>query len=270
MARRLADGFQNVLGISQNGRHRRRHDGRGIKRKAASAAAAALKSASLSTSVRKKGKKKRKKGATGAAVSSYLIPSCESHGAISTINALAVINTVSRQPMARKRSGGGERGAGRGGGAVFVSLAILSPSSFSCHFVPVITPKMVAGLCDLLRWRGGQTGTGGVGGEEDYGMEEGASYFPFCWWRARWPRHRGRNGGEVEVFERLMPLARRRGRFNSTAAGCCGVSMSDKVFVLCQRKKTKKNKHPLMVCLCCFFFSSNIVIYMCLIYAAHV
>lgn len=27
-------------------------------------------------------------------------------------------------------------------------------------------------------WVGGQTGTGGVGEEEDYGIEEGVSYFP--------------------------------------------------------------------------------------------
>lgn len=44
--------------------------------------------------------------ATGSTVSSYLIPSRMSLGAISTINTLAVINTVLRQPMARKGSGG--------------------------------------------------------------------------------------------------------------------------------------------------------------------
>lgn len=31
--------------------------------------------------------------------------------------------------------------------------------------------------CDLPCGRGGQTGKGGVGGEEDYGIEEGVSYF---------------------------------------------------------------------------------------------
>lgn len=81
-------------------RRLQRDDGHGEESETGTAAAA-LKNASLSTL------KKRKKKATGSTVSSYLIPSCASHGAISTINALAVINTVLRQPMARKRSGGG-------------------------------------------------------------------------------------------------------------------------------------------------------------------
>ncbi len=57
-------------------------------------AAAALKNASLPT-----------QKATSSTVSSYLILSRVSLGAISTINTLAVINTVLRQPMARKGSG---------------------------------------------------------------------------------------------------------------------------------------------------------------------
>lgn len=39
---------------------------------------------------------------TDSKVSSYLIPSCVSLGAISAINTLAVINTVLRRPMAQK------------------------------------------------------------------------------------------------------------------------------------------------------------------------
>lgn len=165
--------------------------------------------------------------------------------------------------MARKRSGGGERG--RGGVA---SLAILSPSSFSCHFVPVITPKMVAGLCDLLRGRGGQTGTGGVGGEEDYGIEEAASYFPFCWWRPCWAATgagRRRGGGVAKERQGCCP-SHVEGQIHPTRG--CEASACQTKCLYCA-SATKKTKHPLMVCLC-FFCFFNIVIYMCLIYAAHV
>ncbi len=73
-------------------RRRLQRDGR--QNESDAGAAAALKNASLPT-----------QKATGFTVSSYLIPSHMSLGAISTINTLAVINTVLRQPMARKGSG---------------------------------------------------------------------------------------------------------------------------------------------------------------------
>lgn len=50
------------------------------------------------------------------------------------------------------------------------ALAIHVPFS-SCHFVPVLHLKWWQD-CDLPCARGGQTGKGGVGGEEDYGIEE--------------------------------------------------------------------------------------------------
>lgn len=77
--------------------------------------------------------------------SSYLILRRMSHGAICSINTPAVINTVLRQPMAWKRMGGG---GGGGGGVEWerLQLWLSSLPYFSCHFVPVITPKMVAGL----------------------------------------------------------------------------------------------------------------------------
>lgn len=66
-----------------------------------------------------------------------------SHGAICSINTPAVINTVLRQPMAWKRLR-----EGGGGGVEWerLQLWLSSLPYFSCHFVPVITPKMVAGL----------------------------------------------------------------------------------------------------------------------------
>lgn len=75
-------------------------------------------------------------------LSSYLIIRRMSRGAICSINTLAVINTVLRQPMAWKRLGGG------GGDVEWerLQLWLSSLPYFSCHFVPVITPKMVAGL----------------------------------------------------------------------------------------------------------------------------
>lgn len=181
--------------------------------------------------------------------------------------------------MARKRSGGGGSVALGEAGGRFVSLAILSPSSFSCHFVPVITPKMVAGLCDLLRGRGGQTGTGGVGGEEDYGMEEGTSCFPFFLLVATaMGAPPGRDGGEVEVFGvkgsvKVDAPRTSRGQIQTQARDAAASACQTKCLYCASAKKkkaTKKNKHPLMVCLCWFFFPSNIVIYICLIYAAHV
>lgn len=74
------------------------------------------------------------------ALSSYLILWRMSHGAICSINTPAVINTVLRQPMAWQRLGGGGMEWER------LQLWLSSLPYFSCHFVPVITPKMVAGL----------------------------------------------------------------------------------------------------------------------------
>lgn len=78
----------------------------------------------------------------------------------------------------------------------------------------------------------------------------------------------GQDGGEVEVLQRSVKVAAAhtsRGRFiPHEDARRQHVRQS-----VCTVPAQKKTKHPLMVCLWVFFFL-NIVIYMCLIYAAHV
>lgn len=138
--------------------------------------------------------------AAGSTVSSYLIPSRMSLGTISTINTLAVINTVLRQPIARKGSGptwsGGRCSAGY-------------PHSpfFSCHFVPVLTPKMVAGLWLAMwerrtNWQGRGRSRGGLW---DWGGR--LLFFILLVGASLGYQDRGKRGGETErgMIVRSLP-----------------------------------------------------------------
>lgn len=198
--------------------------------------------------------------ATGSTVSSYLIPSRTSLGAISTINTLAVINTVLRQPMARKGSGPTQSG-GR------CSAGYQRSPFFSCHFVPVLTPKMVAGLC-LAMWER-RTNWQGRGrrrrGLWDWGGSLLFSFFYSQCIAVRFPRPRKERRRDRSMIVRLLPYMLPAHRRNSPLCGqrlahTNMLERKNKVFLQCGREAG----HPVMVCWC------KRVIYISLMYAAHI